>query len=257
MTVLGLKDDDDGGPSTGTPAKSKYSSNFAFVMDTKFVGGEAPQPTWAGVCFHGNTTFPETMLSFPELLSWHISKWPCSPTSPTEQRLTVFHKIFITGFLSQGFYQRVFITGFFPLWSESQQKLWSGRMILLLLHAWRQKWKDAKKWIKNHISHFQLSKIILFIRFSSSSGGIFTLTVWETSYFSLPVSEFPELMVCLTVPCVAKWADKNHARYLRYQRSSPKWQRFKCMERESTKSRQSHHIKKINSKRWIKSCGNT
>lgn len=119
---------------------------------------------------------------------------------------------------SQGFYHR----GFSP-WSESQQKLWSGRRILLLLHARRQKWKDAKKWIKYHISHFQLSKIILFIRFSSSSGGIFTRTVWETSYFSLPVSEFPEMMVHLTVPFVAKWADKTHARYLRYQRSSPKW----------------------------------
>lgn len=208
-----MREDPCHGPSMGIPAAPKFSSNSAFVMEIKPVGGEVPQPRELGCvfmeisffqkphfllqsCFHG--TSPSGRALLPPQLS---RDWQ-----------------FFTGFLSQGCYHR----GFSP-WSESQQKLWSGRRILLLLHARRQKWKDTKKWIKYHISHFQLSKIILFIRFSSSSGGIFTLTVWETSYFSLPVSEFPEMMVHLTVPFVAKWADKTHARYLRYQRSSPKW----------------------------------
>lgn len=64
--------------------------------------------------------------------------------------------------------------------------------------------KMLKNAYKYHVSHFQLSKIFWFIRFSSSFGGIFILTVWGTSYFSLPVPEFPEMMLCLTLSCVAK-----------------------------------------------------
>lgn len=233
------------GPSTGTPLTSKYCSNLPFVKEIKFLWGEDPQPREVGCVFMEIPFFQKLQFLLQNCFHGTFPSGRALPPPPAEQGLTVFHRIFITEFLSQGFfYHRIFITGFFPLWSESQQKLWSGRQILLLLHAQRQKWKDAKKWIKYDISHFQVSKLSLFIRFSSSSGGIFTLTVWKTSYFSVPASEFPETMVHLTVPCVAKQADKNYARYLRYQRSSPNWQQFKWIERESTKSRQSCHIKK-------------
>lgn len=194
---------------------------------------------WIGVYFCGNTIFPETTLYFAKLLSWHISKRPWSPTSTTEQTLIVFHGVLST----------------FSLWWEAQQKLSSGRRLLLLLHARRQKWKDAKKFIKYHVSHFQLSKLFWFVRFISSFGGIFTLTIWGTSYFSLPVPEFPETMLCLTLSCVVKWTDRNHTRYLRYLRYSHERRQFKWFDKESTKSRQYDHIKK--SKCWITSCGST
>lgn len=173
-------------------------------MEIKFVGGVALQPSESGCvsmevpffqkpcfllqnCFHG--TFPSGCAFLP----------------PQPSRRCQF----FTGFVST-----------FSLWWEAQQKLSSGRRLLLLLHARRQKWKGAKKCMKYHVSHFQLSKIFWFVRFSSSFGGIFTLTVWGTSYFSLPVPEFPEIMLCLTLSCVAKRADRNHARYLRYLRDS-------------------------------------
>lgn len=143
------------------------------------------------------------------------------------------HRQFFTGVLST-----------FSLWREAQQKLPSGRRLLLLLHARRQKWKDAKKCVKYHVSHFQLSKIFWFVGFSSSFGGILTLAVWGTSYFSLLVPEFPEMVLCLTLSCVAKWADRNHARYLRYLRYSHQRRQFKGIDRESTKFRQFNHKKK-------------
>lgn len=223
----------------GNPATSKCSSKLTFVMETQSVGGVALQLCESGCisvetpffqkprfilqnCFHG--TFPSGHALLPPQLSRH---WQ-----------------FFMGFLST-----------FSLWWEAQQKLSSGRRLLLLLHARRQKWKDAKKFIKYHVSHFQLSKLFWFVRFISSFGGIFTLTVWGTSYFSLPVPEFPETMLCLTLSCVVKWTDRNHTRYLRYLRYSHERRQFKWFDKESTKSRQFDHIKK--SKCWITSCGST
>lgn len=86
------------GPSTGTPATSKYSSNLAFVMEIKFVGGEDSQPRELGCVFMEIPFSPAATFSFAELFSWHISKWPCSPASPAEQGLAGFHRIFITEF---------------------------------------------------------------------------------------------------------------------------------------------------------------
>lgn len=206
-------------------AEHRNSSNIKILFrfgfcygDVQICGRWRSSTTWVGVFhFHGNTIFPETTFSFCRIvfmahfqvaLLSHLPSWAgIDSFSQDFYRRGFYHRVV--------FCHRIFIIGFFPPWSESQQKLWSGSQILLLLHTQRQKWKDAKKWIKYDIRHFQLSKLILFIRFSSSSGGIFTLTVWKTSYFSLPMSEFPEMMVHLTVPCVAKQADKNHARYLR------------------------------------------
>lgn len=107
------------GPSTGTPLTSKYYSDLAFVMEMfRFVGGEDPQPRELGCFIFMETPFFQKLhFLFAELFSWHFSKWPCSPTSPAEQGLTVFHRIFIAEvfyhrvvFLSQDFYHRVFST---------------------------------------------------------------------------------------------------------------------------------------------------
>lgn len=199
------------GADRGTPAKTKCSSKLAFVTEITFVGGVALQPCESGYvsaevpffqkaclllqnCFHGTLPSGRALL-------------PPQPSS---------HRQFFTGVLST-----------FSLWREAQQKLPSGRRLLLLLHARRQKWKDAKKCIKYHVSHFQLSKIFWFVGFSSSFGGILTVTVWGTSYFSLLVPEFPEMVLCLTLSCVAKWANRNHARYLRYLRHSHQRRQFK------------------------------
>lgn len=94
-------------PSTGTPAISKYSSNFAFVMEIKFVGGEYLQPCdlrcvfmerlfFQKLCFLLQNCFHGTFPSGHALLSPQLSRdWQ-----------------FVTEFLSQIFFRRVFITGF-------------------------------------------------------------------------------------------------------------------------------------------------
>lgn len=97
------------------------------------VCGRCSYPTmWMRVHFCWSTVFPEAIFSSAKLFSWHISKLLCFPTSTTEQTVPVFHRFLST----------------FSLWWEAQQKLSSGRQLLLLLHARRQKWEDAKKRVK-------------------------------------------------------------------------------------------------------------
>jgi len=114
------------------------------------------------------------------------------------------------------------------------------------------------KMLKNALSTmlaFFSSQKFWFVRFSSSFGGVFSLTVWGTSYFSLLVPKFPERFLCLTLSCVAKRTNRNRARYLRYLGHSHERRQFKWIDRENTKSRQINHVKK--SKSWIISCGST
>lgn len=97
------------GPSTGTPLTSKYCSNLPFVKEIKFVGGEDPQPHEVGCVFMEIPFFQKLHFLLQNCFHGTFPSGRALPPPPAEQGLTVFHRIFITEFLSQGFF---LITGF-------------------------------------------------------------------------------------------------------------------------------------------------